>query len=398
MSLRTVLRRLDGLDRVALGLLALGLVFVATGALPVADAQVALWRIADILLFLVAVVVLAELLALAQVFDVIATRLAILGRGYYPALFAVCVLLAALTTMFLNLDTTAVLLTPVMLALARQAGASPLPFAMATVWFANLASLLLPVSNLTNLLAADRVGLSPLGFAQRMAWPQAVTIVAGAACLWVFFWRRGVRGADRYTPPQPVRPAHRTLFVLASVDAVAFAVLVLAGVHLWLASVLCAGLLAAAFLRLHRPALTWGLLPWRLVVMVVGLFLVVGTVNRWGLDGVLAGVVGTDGGSGGVWRAAGAGAVLSNLVNNLPAYVAGEAAVPVGNPDQLLGLLIGTNLGPLVTPWASLATLIWFDTVRRKDVHVPVVWFVVTGAVTAAVTLTAAVAALLLTA
>lgn len=193
--------------------------------------------------------------------------------------------------------------------------------------------------------------------------------------------------------PAPVRPPHRSLFVLASVDAVAFAVLVLSGVQLWLAAVLCAGLLMAAFWFLDRPALSRGLLPWRLVVMVVGLFLVVGTVNRWGLDGVLTGVVGT-----GVWRAAGAGAVLSNLVNNLPAYVAGEAAVPVGNPDQLLGLLIGTNLGPLVTPWASLATLIWFDTVRRKGVQVPVGWFVVTGAVTAAVTLTAAVGALLLTA
>lgn len=72
---------------------------------------------------------------------------------------------AGLTTIALNLDTTAVLLTPVMLALATRVGIAPLPLAMTTVWLANTASLLLPVSNLTNLLAAERVALSP------PAWP-----------------------------------------------------------------------------------------------------------------------------------------------------------------------------------------------------------------------------------
>jgi arsenical pump membrane protein len=307
------------------------------------------------------------------------------------------VLLASATTIVLNLDTTAVLLTPVMVALARQADVPPLPFAMTTVWFANLASLLLPVSNLTNLLAANRVGLTPLGFAERMAVPQAVTLAAGSACLWVFHWRRGVREQDRYAVPEPLAPRDRRLVVVAAADVVVFAVAVLAGVPLWLAAVACAAVMVSAFAVVDRGVLRLGLVPWRLVVMVVGLFLVVGTVDRWGLERLLRTVVGQDAGPEGIWRAGGAGAVLSNLVNNLPAYVAGETAIPVRNHDQVLGLLVGVNLGPLVVPWAALATLIWFDTVRRRGVDVPVRRYLLTSAVTAVVTLAAALGALVLT-
>jgi Na+/H+ antiporter NhaD/arsenite permease-like protein len=161
--------------------------------------------------------------------------------------------------------------------------------------------------------------------------------------------------------------------------------------------VACAAVIVAAIAVVDPAALRIGLVPWRLLGMVVGLFLVVGTVDRWGLERLLRAVVGDDGGPGGVWRAGGAGAVLSNLVNNLPAYVAGEAAIPGPNHDQLLGLLVGVNLGPLVLPWAALATLIWFDTVRRQGVDVPVGRYLATSAVTAVVTLAAALEALVLT-
>lgn len=66
------------------------------------------------------------------------------------------------------------------------------------------------------------------------------------------------------------------------------------------------------------------------------------------------------------------------------------------NSDQLLGLLIATNVSPLVTPWASLAIIIWYERCRAAGVRI--VWgrFVLTGALTAVVTLVAAEGALLL--
>jgi Na+/H+ antiporter NhaD/arsenite permease-like protein len=98
-----------------------------------------------------------------------------------------------------------------------------------------------------------------------------------------------------------------------------------------------------------------------------------------------------------MYRAAAAGAVLSNVVNNLPAYVAGEAVIPVGNGDQLLALLVGTNVGPVITPWASLATLLWFERCHTQGVNIPLFKFMLTGAGLAVIGLAATVAALRLT-
>jgi arsenical pump membrane protein len=107
-------------------------------------------------------------------------------------------------------------------------------------------------------------------------------------------------------------------------------------------------------------------------------------------------LIGTDPGSSGIARAAATGGVLSNVLNNLPVYVAGEAVVPVANHDQLLGLLIGTNVGPLITPWASLATLIWAERCRSAGVEIRWGKFIATGAITATLTLAASVGALLI--
>ncbi|WP_329415716.1 SLC13 family permease [Nocardia vinacea] len=392
---------LSTLDWVRLGLFAAGLLCVVTGLLPRAEAADNMRRIGPLLLFLCSVIILAELTRQAKVFDVIAHRLAILGRGYYPALFLLCVLFAAATTILLNLDTTAVLLTPVMLALAVPARIPPLPLAMTTLWLANTASLLLPVSNLTNLLAADRVALRATDFAARMWAPQLVSIAATMVCLWVWYWRRGRRETDRYVPPEPIRPENARERTLLYTTAGACLLFILAipfvGDRIGIAATLAAAIAVVAFAIFDRSSLRLSLIPWQLLVFVVGLFLVVPTLSRFGLADVMHALIGHDSGVVGAYRAAGAGAGLSNVANNLPAYTAGEAVVSEENRNQLLALLIGTNVGPIVTPWASLATLLCLEFCRTHGVRVPMPRFVLTGLGLAVVATTGAVAVLLAT-
>lgn len=435
-----VFLRLHVLDRLAIGLLVTGLLCLASGLLPTGPAGDAMHRIAPLLAFLGTVIVLAELTSKAGVFDVVAARVARAGRGSYAALFLLCVAFASVTTVALNLDTTAVLLTPVMLALASRVGIAAVPLAMTTVWLANTASLLLPVSNLTNLLAADRVALTPAGLAARMWAPQLAAIAVTMVCLWLFFWRRGRRGEapgapgrdaardrpapgradtgapvgggpgaaraedvragnrDRYTPPPVHRPADPVLFRACALACAGFlAAILVADVELWMASAAAAAVAVAAFAVRRRSELRLSLVPWRLLVMVPGMFLVVETVNANGLHELLAAAVGEDGGPAGLFRAAAVGAGLSNVLNNLPVYLAGEAAVPLGNHDQLLALLIGTNVGPVVTPWASLATLLWYERCHAYGVRVPVTRLLGTGAVLAVTAVAASVLALALT-
>jgi len=108
-------------------------------------------RVGPVLIFLVAITVVAEIADSAGVFDIAGHWAARAGHGRAWLLWLLVVGLSCLSTIFLSLDTTAVLLTPVVIAVARQLRLNPLPFAMTTVWLTNTASLLLPVSNLTNL-------------------------------------------------------------------------------------------------------------------------------------------------------------------------------------------------------------------------------------------------------
>ncbi|MER7500220.1 SLC13 family permease [Nonomuraea pusilla] len=370
-------RRLGVLDWIRIGLLALGLVFVATGLLPLSEARESFDGIWPLLIFLVGVIVLAELTKEARVFDVIAARMAMLGRGNYAALFFLCTAFASFVTIFLNLDTTAVLLTPVMLALAPRARIAALPLAMTTIWLANTASLLLPVSNLTNLLGMQKIGMDAQAFAARMWAPQVAAIAVTMAFLWAFYWRRGRRGDLRYTPPAVEPVGDPVLFGAASAACLVFIALLLLKAHVAVAAVAAAAVVLAAFLLRDRSRLSWALVPWQLVVFVTGLFLVVPTLSRHGLAGLMTWMIGAEGDP---YRAAAVGAGLSNAINNLPAFQAVAAVIPAGDRDLLLALLVGTNVGPVVTPWASLATLLWFESCRRHGVQVPMRRFLATGA------------------
>jgi arsenical pump membrane protein len=268
---------------------------------------------------------------------------------------------------------------------------------MTTVWLANTASLLLPVSNLTNLLAANRVALPPGEFAHRMWAPELLSMLVTAAFLWFCYWRRGPDDEPRYQVPPRHVPARPLLFWIASAACVLFVTGILVGVPIGIASSVSAGLLVLAFVARDRSALRPAMVPWRLLVFVVGLFLVVETISTHGLDRLVHGLVGDQNGLVGSLRAAGGGAGLANLVNNLPAYVAGEAVVPVANHTQLLALLIGTNVGPIITPWASLATLLWYERCRAQKVSVSFPRFMLTGAGLAIVGIAVTVGALWIT-
>jgi arsenical pump membrane protein len=345
----------------------LGALTVASGLLSPSGALHVLTRTGPVLVFLVSITVLAELADEAGVFDLAAHHSARLARGRTLRLFGLVVLLASASTILLSLDTTAVLLTPVVLALAERLDLPPLPFAMTTVWLANTASLLLPVSNLSNLLAVGRLGWSPAGYARHLAAPAAVAIAVTVLALLVRH-RRALTG--RYAVPARPGTSDPVLLAGAALACVALVPLLLLGVEVAVAASLCGAAVTVLFTVRRPAAVRLGLLPWRLVVTVTGLFLVVAAAGPLGMDALLRHGVGSRLGT------AATAAAGANVVNNLPAYLAMERVVP---HSQLTAVLLGVNLGPLVTPWASLATLLWAERCRARGVRIRWVPYAVSG-------------------
>ncbi|TBN56028.1 arsenic transporter [Glaciihabitans arcticus] len=373
-------------------LLVLGLVAVAVGILPLAEAAAVADRVWPILLFVVAITVVTELAAEAGLFGLVAERTASWGRGRGWLLWLLVLALSVLSTVFLSLDTTAVLLTPVVVLLARHVGLSPLPFALTSVWMANTASLLLPVSNLTNLLAEHELnGLGPAGFAALMAVPAAIAVVVPALALFLIY-RRDL--LVRYELAEKEVREDRVLLWASGIVVVLVIPLLVSGLPVWLPAVAAAVVLGGFFLVRRPSVLRFSLLPWQLLLLAAGLFLVVEAGHALGLATVLAAVSGDGEGPVELLRLAGTGAVGANLVNNLPAYLALEPVA--GSPLRIAALLIGVNVGPLITPWASLATLLWHE--RLKALGVEISWrrYALLGLVVAPVTVAAATVGLTL--
>ncbi len=377
---------------------------VVTGAVAPAVAWNELSRLAPAALFLIALLVLADACDAEGLFTGFGDLLGRSGSGSPRRILTQVVAVAAVTTATLSLDATAILLTPVVLATCLRIGVRPRPHLYACAHLANSASLLLPVSNLTNLLAFSASGLSFLGFAAVMAAPWLVAIGAEYAILRISF-------ADDLAPPYAhsragprltaggLRALPRLPLAVVALTLVGFAAAEPVGVPpVWFAlagaAVLAGHGLARGRLTVRRVAAATS--P-AFVLFVLGLGVVVSAVAAGGLGDAVAAALPAGGSLPVLLGVAAVAAILANLINNLPALLlllpllAGTGS---DHPGPLLAALLGVNIGPNLTYVGSLATLLWRRTLRQRGIEPSWREFHLLGALAVPPTLVASVVAL----
>ena len=378
-------------------------ILMLTGVLPVALARAAADRLLPVPGFLAAILVLGALCEQGGLFRAAGARLATASRGSPLRLLAGVFGLASATTAVLSLDTTVVLLTPVVYETAGRLRVPPKPQVYACTHLANSASLLLPVSNLTNLLAFSVSGLTLTKFTALMALPWVVAIAVEYAGFRLFFaadlfgpYAR--RPSGRSAGADPVRSAGALSgapsgqssgpsaepdldqpeipwFAVVTVTATlaGFVLTSFAGVNpAWAALAGACVLGARELARRQVTALDLvraASLPF--LLFVLGLGLVVQGVTAHGLGTVVGHFI-PEGSSLLVLLAiAGVSAVLANAVNNLPAVLillsvlAARGVPPASGP--LLAVLIGVNIGPNLSYPGSLANLLWRRLLAARD-------------------------------
>ena len=307
-------------------------------------------------------------------FEVAGSKLSRL-RGGNVVLFVSMMLLAALVTATLNLDTSVVFLTPVLLHTARYRSIKEEAFLYGSIFMANAASLLLLGSNLTNILVFARSNVKGVAFARTMFVPWLLSIALTTLVVLVWRWR------DLSSKPaiEPEDAKHFTWGpgIVGIVAAIALmlvysrpAIMVLA------VAVVISGV---DIVFRHRVVLSKLLRSANLPV-VVGLFVIATAVSvasrYWHLSQHLIG-------SAGSWQTAGVAAASANLINNLPA----AAMLSAHFPAHPYSLLLGLNLGPNLTVVGALSSVLWLKVARREGAS-PSVWtFTKVGVVVTAVTL-----------
>jgi arsenical pump membrane protein len=351
-------------------------------------------RLGPVVGFLAAVLALADGCAGEGAFRALGSIVASRARGCSMRLYLSVCMIAAGTTALLSLDTTVVLLTPVVVATVRSVDAPPRPALYATAHLANSASLLLPVSNLTNLLAFAYLDISFARFCAVMALPWLIAVVVDVVAVRQVFRADLAHGVDE-TSVQPLR-LPRFATVVVAVTVVGFAVAQLFGVApVWVATagaaVLAGRRLIAGrttvveVLRSTSPVFCLG-------VLALGVVLHVATVH--GLGRVARDLLPAGHGLVALLGVAAVSAVVANLLNNLPATLLLIPVAAAGGIAPVLAVLVGVNVGPNLTYIGSLATLLWRRAVADVDGVPTLRDFTAVGVASAPITLALSTVAL----
>lgn len=329
-----------------------------------------------VVLFLVAILVVADVCARAGVFQAAARLVGTASRGRPQLLFLGMFLLAALVTVVLSLDATVVLLTPIVLGAAASMGTSDRPGAFACLRMANSASLLLPVSNLTNLLALPHLDLDFVGFAARMAPVLLVVLLVEYVGLRLLFRRElGSAPADPHDvegPDVPVFPV-----VVVGLMLAGFAVLSRWDVApAWPAGVAALVLVGwAASRRLVVPRDVARAAHPSFALLVLALGVAVAAVAEGFLGDLVAGLVPDRTSFPALLGVAVLATLLAALLTNLSATILLVPMVAPLGTTAVLAALLGLNIGSGLTWTGSLANLLWRRTLTHAGQRVGSVAF-----------------------
>ncbi|WP_161976479.1 SLC13 family permease [Mycolicibacterium sp. CH28] len=367
---------------------------IAIGAVSTGDAAAEVGRMLPVVGFLAAVLVLASLCDDEGLFQAAGAWMARTSNGRPRRLLVQVFLIAAATTAVLSLDATVVLLTPVVLATVRAMRVPARAHLYATAHLSNTASLLLPVSNLTNLLAFSAAGLSFTRFSMLMAAPWLAAVAVEYAVLrWVF--RRDLSDGQIDTPaPRADSPVF--VLVVLALTLAGFAVTSFLGLSPAWAALAGAVVLAVRSLA-QRRSTVGGIVRSANVpflVFVLALAVVVKAVMVNGLDTAARDLLPSGSGLAALLGIAAIAAVLSNVVNNLPAVLVLLPLVADSGPAAVLAVLIGVNIGPNLTYVGSLANLLWRRVLHQQGEPTSVREFTWLGALTVPACVVVAVVAL----